>query len=999
MFLLNGFSQWTMGKAQKISPRDIRVLLDEELFVQARIRGTYDYSVELSRLDDSITGNCTCPAFDQEGECKHLGALWLNLPPCFQGALDPLRDYFYFDELFHLEEEADAEDHLSSLEYTPPNKSIHSVLKKLELMKEVFTQEDPLHKFLSAPHSELVYQLNSSYFPNAISAEIKCKQLLKNGDFGKVKSLYGQNLELLEQLPSFLRPYLRDQQYQRLLIFPQGHLGEIFQRFIRECEVYDIHERRLQWLDAIFDLSLEIDSVSRSFTVRRSFSDGLERSHHGLIYSLGIGIFENSVYRTRYKWDEAIISELFSLQGKVFQAPEWQQLEDFLIHNLPEIIGGDRFNLVEETIPSRFEIHLRYFSPQKIMAIALKNFPRKKGILLKEDSSLRQKIEASTGVSIGERFFLNHSGLEKLMTDFNQEQIVFKMNRHKVSALSTAKLEVKTNIDWFETSLHLEASGHALELHDILKAIHEKKHFVTLKSNEEVLLPEDLRARLGRLARVSTLKNGKLVTHKIRAILLDDWASEGPIFDPLCEEFRQRLKDFERILPAIPHQKFKAKLRDYQSLGLGWMEFLENLSLGGCLADDMGLGKTIQVLAHLHKRKLKKLSSGPSLIVCPKSLVFNWEDELKKFAGELSVKVFTGGSWSADFLKTDVLLISYALVQRNIEDLKEIDFDYVILDEAQFIKNPQGLTTKSVQLLKAKHRLALTGTPIENHLGDLMSIFNFLIPGSFSSGMFKNRDITGEDLKFLRPFILRRTKEEVLNELPAKTVQVIYCDQTPEEENYYRQLRQLVSHETQGQENKIQILAALTRLRQASCHLGLLDPKRISQESGKLLVLKELTQEILETGHKILIFSQFTELLKLARSYLGMNDSNSVYLDGSTKERKSVVESFKQDQNRRCFFISLKAGGTGLNLTEANYCFILDPWWNPAAENQAIDRTHRLGQTLPVNAYRLISRHTIEEKVLELQKRKTDLAKDFMEGNEDFIRFLGKEDLAFLFST
>jgi SNF2 family DNA or RNA helicase len=999
MFHLNGLSDWTMVKAQKISARNIKILLDDELLVRASVRGTYDYFIELSRNDDSITGNCICPAFDQEGECKHLGALWLNLPPHFKSGLDPVKDYFYFEKLFSYDEESEEKDLLSSLVYKPVSKSISTVLKQLEWMKELPSEENPLQNFLNSPHSELVYQLRNYHLSNTLTAEIKCKQLLKNGTFGKIKNLSSHNLELLEQLPPFLATHLRYDHYERVLVFSCGHLGETFQRFIRECEVYDMYERRLQWLDAVFDISLEIDSESRTFTIRRSFSDGVERPHDGLIYSLGVGIHENYIYRSRYRWDESILHELSFLQNRVFQENEWQQFKDFLLRNLPLIIGGYKFNLKEQTVPFRFEIHLRYFSPDKIMAIAWADSVRKEGVIFKEDPSVRQKIESYSGVPIGEKFFLNHRALEELMAALNQEQIIFKLNRRKVSTFSKTSIEVRTNIDWFETSVQLEAGGISLELSDILKSIHEKKHFVTLKSNEEVLLPEDLRVRLGRLARVSTIKNGRLVTHKIRAMLFDEWASEGPIFDSSCEEFRHRLREFERISPALAHKKFKAKLREYQSVGLGWIEFLENLSLGGCLADDMGLGKTIQVLAHLHKRKLKKLSSGPSLIVCPKSLVFNWEDEIKKFAGELSVKVFTGGSWSADFLKTDVLLISYTLVQRNIEDLKEIDFDYVILDEAQWIKNPQSLTTKAVQLLNARHRLALTGTPIENHLGDLMSIFNFLIPSSFSSGMFKNRDITGEDLKFLRPFILRRTKEEVLKELPAKTVQVIYCDQTPEEENFYQQLRQLVSNQTQEQENRIQILAALTRLRQASCHMGLVDPSKISQGSGKFLILKDFIEEILESGNKILIFSQFTELLKLARSYLRMDDSNSVYLDGATKERKSVIEAFKQDQNRRCFFISLKAGGTGLNLTEANYCFILDPWWNPAAENQAIDRAHRLGQTSPVNAYRLISRNTIEEKVLELQKRKSDLASDFMEGNEDFIRMLGKEDLAFLFST
>ncbi len=359
------------------------------------------------------------------------------------------------------------------------------------------------------------------------------------------------------------------------------------------------------------------------------------------------------------------------------------------------------------------------------------------------------------------------------------------------------------------------------------------------------------------------------------------------------------------------------------------------------------------------------------------------------------------------------MLTTYGTLRRDIGELKEIGFDYVILDEAQAVKNARTTAAKAVRLLRARHRLALSGTPVENHLGELWSLFEFLNPGVLGTAalFWGSGNSTAADAgsfdhlrRALRPFILRRTKEQVARELPARTEQTLYCDLEPVQRALYDELRdhyrQLllssVSRIGLGK-TKLQILEALLRLRQAACHPALLDARRTDEASAKFDVLMPRLQELIEDGRKILVFSQFTTLLGLLRQRLDEAGVTYEYLDGQTRDRQARVERFQQGE---CpvFLISLKAGGVGLNLTAAEYVFLLDPWWNPATEAQAIDRAHRIGQTRPVFAYRLIARDTIEEKVLELQAAKRELADAIIRADEGVLRGLGREDLELLLS-
>jgi SNF2 family DNA or RNA helicase len=428
----------------------------------------------------------------------------------------------------------------------------------------------------------------------------------------------------------------------------------------------------------------------------------------------------------------------------------------------------------------------------------------------------------------------------------------------------------------------------------------------------------------------------------------------------------------------------------------------------------MGVGKTAQVLALLDTRRTH--GKGPSLVVAPRSLMFNWREEAARFTPRLRLLEHVGiARDESSISQHDLVLTTYGTLLRDAPTLAQIEFDYVVLDEAQAVKNASTATAKAVRLLRGRHRLALSGTPVENHLGELWSLFEFLNPGmlgeakvlKLAGGLARN---PGEEARrllaqALRPFILRRTKQQVARELPAKTEQTIFCELEGSQKKHYDELRKhyraaLLSRvDRQGLgRSKMHVLEALLRLRQAACHPGLLDARRIHEPGAKIGTLLAQLSELREEDHKALVFSQFTSLLAILRGHLDAAGWRYEYLDGATRDRQARVEAFQNDPDCGLFLISLKAGGLGLNLTAAEYVFLLDPWWNPAVEAQAVDRAHRIGQTRPVFAYRLIARDTVEEKVLELQKTKRSLADAILGEDNSLIRDLKREDLELLLS-
>jgi superfamily II DNA or RNA helicase len=492
-----------------------------------------------------------------------------------------------------------------------------------------------------------------------------------------------------------------------------------------------------------------------------------------------------------------------------------------------------------------------------------------------------------------------------------------------------------------------------------------------------------------------------------------DWRVQAPT------AWRERAakQSGEAKLACPPLGDLETVLRPYQKEGVAWLGFLRENGFGGILADEMGLGKTLQTLAFLRFIRQTQPGVGPMLIVCPTSLVFNWVAEAKKFTPELKVLALHGPDRHARFEQIqahDIVVTSYALIRRDAERYRELEFDTVTLDEAQHIKNRQTQNAQAVKAVRARHRLVLTGTPLENSVLDLWSIFDFLMPGYLGTAqdfreryelpIAKEKDAKAQTrlARRLRPFMLRRLKAEVASDLPAKLEQVSFCELTPDQRSVYQQVIEASRKEVleavgaQGvAKSRMVVLTALLRLRQVCCDLRLLklDNVNPANASGKLDMFGELLEEVIDGGHRLLVFSQFVGMLTLLKEKLTAEAIEFCYLDGSTTDRAGVVERFQTNAAIPVFLISLKAGGVGLNLTGADTVVHFDPWWNPAVEDQATDRAHRIGQTKVVTSYKLITRDTVEEKILTLQNRKREIIQATIGGEEEFAAALNWEEI------
>ena len=509
-----------------------------------------------------------------------------------------------------------------------------------------------------------------------------------------------------------------------------------------------------------------------------------------------------------------------------------------------------------------------------------------------------------------------------------------------------------------------------------------------------------------------------------------DWKVQAPA------AWRERAakQSGEAKLECPPLGGLEPVLRPYQKQGVAWLHFLRANGFGGILADEMGLGKTLQTLAFINQLRITncelrtELSNSPAdirnsefkipnLIVCPTSLVFNWLAEAKKFAPELKILALHGPERHARFEEiaaSDIVVTSYALIRRDAEKYRGLEFDTVVLDEAQHIKNRQTQNAQAVKAVRAKHRLVLTGTPLENSVLDLWSIFDFLMPGYLGTAKDfreryeqpiakeKNAEAQSRLARRLRPFMLRRLKRDVAADLPAKLEQVSFCELTPDQRGVYQQVIEASRKEVleavgaQGvAKSRMVVLTALLRLRQVCCDLRLLklDNVKPANASGKLDLFGELLEEVIDGGHRVLVFSQFVGMLALLKERLAAEKIDFCYLDGSTTDRGAVVEEFQSNAAIPVFLISLKAGGVGLNLTGADTVIHFDPWWNPAVEDQATDRAHRIGQTKVVTSYKLITRDTVEEKILLLQNRKRAVIQATIGGEEEFAASLNWEEI------
>ena len=595
----------------------------------------------------------------------------------------------------------------------------------------------------------------------------------------------------------------------------------------------------------------------------------------------------------------------------------------------------------------------------------------------------------------------------------------FRFNTSK----PTTMIHLSSGMDWFDAKVELSFGEQSIGIAEIQKALANKQSFVQLNDGTLGILPDEWIKKYALLFKVGEGKNNQLRLSKFHLSVIDELyenRNEEELSFELDDKY-ERLRNFKNI-PEVPIPfELENRLRPYQLAGFHWLNYLNTVGWGGILADDMGLGKTVQALSMLSYYNQEE-GELKALVVCPTTLMYNWENEIKKFTPSLTWRIHHGnqrGKKPEDLEGANVLITTYGTLRSDIQLLIKSRFDYVILDESQAIKNPASKVTKAACLLKARNRICMSGTPLQNNTFDIYAQMNFLNPGLLGSvEFFRNEFSTPIDKfgeqeqkdhlkKLLYPFILRRTKEQVAKDLPEKTETILFCEMEDQQRNIYDSYRNSYRDKILGVidehgvgRSQLTILQGLMKLRQ------ICDSPAILNEDEKYpnhsIKLEELTREITENigEHKALIFSQFLGMLSLIKQKLFENNIEFEYFDGSTSagDRQKAIENFQENDNCRVFLISLKAGGVGLNLTAADYVYIVDPWWNPAVEQQAIDRTHRIGQTKNIFAYRMICKDTIEDKILQLQERKRILAKELISDDQTFVKSLSKEDVEYLFS-
>jgi SNF2 family DNA or RNA helicase len=591
------------------------------------------------------------------------------------------------------------------------------------------------------------------------------------------------------------------------------------------------------------------------------------------------------------------------------------------------------------------------------------------------------------------------------------------------TAKPQTKIFISSNTDWFDAKVDIIFGDQKVTVAEVKRALANKQQFVQLNDGTLGILPEEWIKKYSLLFRVGEGKTNSLKLSRYHLSVVDELyetRDENELVVQLEEKY-QRLRDFNKIRDIDPPEGLRSVLRPYQVAGYQWLNYLHEINWGGILADDMGLGKTVQALSFLEHYKAEH-GTLKALVVCPTTLIYNWENEIKKFTPSLTYHIHHGGQRTRDkdeVMKYDVTITTYGTLRSDIKLFVGVPFDYVTLDESQAIKNPSSKVTKAASLLNAKHRLCMSGTPLQNNTFDIFAQMNFLNPGMLGTMEFFRQEFSipidkfGEEdrkdhlRKILYPFILRRTKEQVAKDLPEKLEMVLYCEMEEEQRKIYDAYRNdfrnqiLGSIETQGiQRSQLTILQGLMKLRQICDSPAILNEQEKFENHS--IKLEELSREIVENigNHKALIFSQFLGMLALIKEKLIELGVKFEYFDGSTSapDREKAIQSFQNDETVRVFLISLKAGGVGLNLTAADYVYIVDPWWNPAVEQQAIDRTHRIGQTKNIFAYRMICKDTIEDKILQLQEKKRMLAKELIADDATFVKSLTREDVEYLFS-
>jgi superfamily II DNA or RNA helicase len=1015
---------------------------------QAEVAGTRLYSVTVMIDEDGLTNvSCDCPFFERELEaCKHI---WATIRSASAKQLLPERE----DLLLVVDEEAfdnddDFDDEIVTRQLTPHYGR---------------NQPAPWERFLQAlgparpplpfnpsrvPPEEIAYVISPSGNSHSLMLRLLGRAHRKNGEWGKWKPL-SFRLDELHALDAFDREsiaLLNQHSYgysvESTIVITPATTSWWIERLARAAKLSESDANGtlspIAWDDGppwAFRIEIVNDPTSKSYRIAGVIERNGARMALNDVDSIAHGILISD--SRAYRFDDGGRSAwLQALRGSGSIAVPHADAERFrqaLLRapiagiTLPEELGWE----IVETAPRPLlslqrdewlselggEIYFLYDDWRvSSRSFELQSSAGRK--LIRRNRSIedqyRARLTSLGAITTSNGYRVRLPQLEELVRTLASEGWLIEMDSAPLRATDELDVELSSGIDWLDLNVSARFGETRLGLPELLEAAEARRGLLRLADGSFGIVPAGL---LESLAPVFDLgkRDGSSVRFKPSQALLVD-----VLLGARAKRDQKTLTPIQALAEKAPEpqqepRSLKAELRPYQRAGLGWLQFLREAGIGGCLADDMGLGKTVQTLALLESLRASGVN-GPSLVVAPRSLLFNWAAEAARFAPKLRVREHHGAerTKSAEsFADCDIVLTTYATMRLDIAHLAGIEFEYVILDEAQAIKNASSLVAKASRLLRGRHRLALSGTPIENHLGELWSLFEFLNPGLLGSARSFQKTFASKTTpperrdalaRALRPLILRRTKEQVAPELPERIEQTLYCELEGKQRKLYDELRDhyraalLGGIQARGiDKSRMQILEALLRLRQAACHPALIDARSDSPSAKSELLIEEL-RDVLESGHRALIFSQFTSFLTIVRRMLDAEKIPYLYLDGKTRDRQSLVEEFQSDDGPPLFLISLKAGGLGLNLTNADYIFLLDPWWNPAVEAQAIDRAHRIGRLRPVVAYRLIARDTVEEKILELQARKRELAESIISEDNSVLRKLEVEDLELLLS-
>lgn len=1055
----------------------VQILTHSDTRVEALVKGSSTYRVLLNLNSNLFEVACTCPYFEGGEECKHIWSVMLYADSRYYlsqvdrlGLVRLIADDDAAEKLTRLQER-------ESVKASEPEKPLWQ--QQLSALTNSVKAARTATRNSWPADREIFYVIDPQHSGTSglLSVEIGARERKRNGEWGKIKTARIQQTQVAKipiEEDRRLLSILSGSREGNWSSFGYGNY-EMPTRFVvsnqlqpfvlpmmcatGRCVIKPADRRMshepVDWDDSItWRFSLVVRKVGDEYVLRRVLrneSTEIDFDSALLVTEAIVVGPDHRAARFDVRGSRPWIRALQSSVDVKVPAANARELIAQLVDSpaLPDLEVPDELKFEKVTVEPRPQLVVRkpennYGSLPKLEAnlrfdyggALIDYFDTRSGLydrtndrFVERDSKAEEEAFTfldSLGVKAKVEFLgrqklqLNPRVMPKVVSELLSRGWRVEAEGKLYRNPGASSLSVSSGIDWFE--LHGSVNfgdGLEVKLPALLAALRRGESVVALGDGSFGLLPQDWLKQYGLLASLGTTEEDHLRFKRSQTGVLDALLAARPEItaDETFDRVRKEWQNFGGIKPIAEPNSFVGQLRDYQREGLGWFSFLEQFRFGGCLADDMGLGKTVQVLALLESRRNGQ--SQPSLVVVPRSLIFNWQQEATRFTPELRVLTHTGSERSKHtrhFAHYDLVITTYGTLRRDAAQFQDVEFDFVILDEAQAIKNVRTESAKAVRLLKSRHRLALSGTPIENHLGELWSLFDYLNPGMLGSASVFQMSTSGArtpDIetrtmlsRALRPFMLRRTKQQVATELPEKLEQTIYCEMDDQQRKQYEELRDYYRKSLtekvslQGiNKSKIQILEALLRLRQTACHPSLVNGGADdAAPNAKLDLLLPRLSEVMEEGHKSIVFSQFTSFLSIVRKRLDAEGIAYEYLDGKTRDRQAAVERFQNDPDCKLFLISLKAGGQGLNLTAAEYVFLLDPWWNPAVEAQAIDRAHRIGQTRRVFAYRLITRDTVEEKVLELQSTKRDLADAIINADNSLIRNITGEDLALLLS-